>query len=623
MDIIKLNKIKDLNSLKHPAAFDDIDLEFAKFLLRINEAENVTLALTAALLSHALRNNHICMRLEEIAGRSFPFDNEYGYTEQALFIQLPDMETWLKALRQAPKVITFSGETKPIVVDKHHRVYLQRYYKYEQDLAGFLIAKMAVNTDPLPAPEQGNISHLSTYFQNEDGIDHQQLAVLASLYNKFTVITGSPGTGKTTVVATILAAHYQINPGLRVGICAPTGKAAARLKESLHREIKNLHISESTKGKILTTETSTIRRLLKVIYQTPHFRYNKEHKLNIDLLVLDEASMVSQRLMCKLFYALEKNTRIILLGDKDQLASVEEGSVFGDICDALPINRFSNDFVDFCAVRSDQKIASGSCDDKANIIIELNKSHRFDNQQGIGLTKEAIKAGDSEKVLKVGKSNDPQILLRSLPRKNYIRQNVLNYLQTLRIDTPDGALGIRDYLSLDDISKQFEFINNFRILCAKRHGLYGINHINRIIIEHYMNTSELYPDSLPIMVTSNDNRLNLFNGDVGIVKNTPKGKRVFFPDTKDNFRQFSPAQLPAHESVFAMTVHKSQGSGFQKVLLILPDKDIPLLTRELLYTGVTRAEKYCEIWSYDSILKECVARKTVRDSGLKDLLLQI
>src|SRR6056297_405007 len=356
MNIITLNTIKDLNKLKNPAAFDDIDLEFAKFLLRINESENVILALTAALLSYSLRKNHICMHMEEIAEKMFPFDNEYGYTDEALFIQLPDMDSWRKALHHSGKVVSFSEETKPLVVDDHNRIYLQRYYKYEQDLAGFIINKLAKNESTRTADRVGNISHLSTYFQSKKEIDYQQLAVLASLYNQFTVITGSPGTGKTTVVATILAAHYQHNPDLRVGICAPTGKAAARLKESLNMEIENLYISDLTRKKILNTETSTIHRLLKVIYQTPHFQYNKEHKLTIDLLVLDEASMVSQRLMCKLFYALEASTKVILLGDKDQLASVEEGSVFGDICDTFPINRFSNDFVNFVAAHSDQMI---------------------------------------------------------------------------------------------------------------------------------------------------------------------------------------------------------------------------------------------------------------------------
>lgn len=616
-----INSIADLYQLKNRSAFDDIDLEFASFLQRLSLQDNPVLALTAALVSCALRQNHICMRLDDYAGEKWPFEYEANPLEEPLFIQLPTLSYWKKELKKFPHYVSFNDEIKPLIVDAKNRVYIQRYFKYEQSLAEFLIRKIAQNKSSYFESRQ-NISQLSEYFQKNDKIDYQQVAVFASLINHLSVITGAPGTGKTTVVATILAAHYQENPNTKIGICAPTGKAAARLKEAINNELENLNTHETVKNKISKIETSTIHRLLKTKYNTPHFFYNKENKLKIDLLIIDEASMVSQPLMCKLFDALPDSAKLVMLGDKDQLASVEEGSVFGDICDTLPINQFSHKFVDNLKKHSLQKSLTATNSESPDAIIELNKSYRFDDSEGIGLAKTAINEKDFNKVLAIGKVHNERFLLRSLPGKNFIKNQILNYLNSLRIEINDKELSIKDYFNLTDISPKFDFINKFRILCAKRNGIYGVNNINRLILEHFFGPQARYSDGMPVMITVNDHRLKLYNGDVGIVRQEGKSQKVYFPDSKKRgeFRNYTPNQLPEHEAVFAMTVHKSQGSGFQKILIIMPDKDSRLLTRELLYTAITRAEKYCEIWSYDSIIKKCISRKTERDSGLKDKL---
>jgi len=617
MNIISLERYQEL------PIFEDIDIEFAKFLHRISKIENPILGLTAALVSHSLRNNHICLRLEEYAEKNFPFEQDFTIDEINSQIILPTLKNWLVELKKFKSVISFSDVTKPLIIDEKNRIYIQRYFKYEQDLVGFFTQKIRSNLTKQNPESNISIPELSTYFSRNVEIDYQQVAVFASMINQFTVITGSPGTGKTSVVAAILAAFYSQNPVGRVGICAPTGKAAARLKESLNREIDNLVVEENIKNKIQHIDPSTIHRLLKTKYNTPYFHHNKENNLNIDLLILDEASMVSQPLMCKLFDALHDDTKVILLGDKDQLASVEEGSVFGDLCDSLHINEFSENFCSTITNHTIQKLTPFP--NSMNVIIELDRSFRFDDKKGIGLAKDAINKGDYQKFLYTSKNGNDEIKIVSLPQKNLIKSKIINHINSLKIELDGIQYSFDDYLKFNDITKKFHFMNNFRILCAKRNGIYGINNINRIIIEHFFDSQKTYSNGLPVMITANDNRLKLYNGDVGIVTVSGNSTKIYFPDLSETgkFRSFSPSQIPEHEPVFAMTIHKSQGSGLQKLLLILPDKATLLLTRELLYTGITRAERYCEIWSYDSIIKSTIEKVTKRDSGLRDKLLQI
>ena len=622
MNLVKINILTDLESL---SVFEDIDIEFAKFLHRISKIENPILGLTAALVSYTLRNNNICLRMEEYADKEFPAEQDFKVDKISKQIKLPKLEDWLIQLKEFKPVVTFSDETRPLVVDSKNRIYIQRYFKYEQDLAEFFTKKIRNNKQLQIPGIPINITETSKYFKNTVEIDYQQVAVFASTVNQFTVITGSPGTGKTSVVAAILATFFQQNPEGKVGICAPTGKAAARLKESLNSEIENLCVDENIKNKIQKIEPSTIHRLLRTKYNTPHFIYNKENKLNINLLVLDEASMVSQPLMCKLFYALPEDAKVILLGDKDQLASVEEGSVFGDLCDSLPINQFSKDFCNTINKDSQLKLTSSTKISSLNTIIELNKSYRFDDKKGIGLVKSAINEGEISKVIDTSKSENDQISLFNLPQKNMVKSKIISFIKSLNIFINGEEYSLNDYINFNNVELKFRFMSSFRILCAKRNGIYGINNINRIIIEHFFDSQKKYSNGIPMMITKNDNRLKLFNGDIGIVQTKGNSTKIYFPDIKEQgkYRSFSPNQIPEHEPVFAMTIHKSQGSGFQKLLLVMPDKDSSLLTRELLYTGITRAKKYCEIWSYDSIIKKTIERVTKRDSGLKDKLSQI
>ncbi|MBN2281659.1 MAG: exodeoxyribonuclease V subunit alpha [Candidatus Marinimicrobia bacterium] len=617
-----LSGISDLLAV---SVFESIDIEFAKFLHRISNLEDPVLGLTAALVSYALRNNHICLRMEEYAGKKFPFEQELKPFELPVQIPVPELDTWLIHLKNCKSVVSFQGENLPLIVDEKNRIYLQRYFKYEQNLANFFTRKLIANSTLTRPQFPIDLSNLSQYFENSENPDYQQIAVLASLVNQFTVITGSPGTGKTSVVAAVLAAFFMAEKSGKVAICAPTGKAAARLKDSLQTESENLRISKDIRQKIILVEPSTIHRLLKSKYGSPHFFYRKDNPLKIDLLILDEASMVSQPLMCKLFDALPMDAKVVILGDKDQLASVEEGSVFGDLCAALPINRFTRDFCDLLHGCSATRIQPVLDNPLHNAVVELKKSYRFDDTKGIGLTKTAINAGTTSQIMKILQKENEEIHLCPLPVRNQVKVKILNFIQSVQINLDGHNYSFNDYLQMEDLQQKFKFMENFRILCAKRSGSYGVEYINRVIIEHYFNAKTIYSESLPVMITTNDNRLKLYNGDIGIVQIKNNVTKIYFPHLteKGRYRSFFPVQIPRHEPVFAMTVHKSQGSGFQKILLILPEKDSPLLTRELLYTGITRAEKQCEIWSFDAIIQSTVDRVTVRDSGLKDKLLAL
>ncbi len=617
---ITVKEIDDLVLLKGPDGLDDIDIEFARFIKRIYPAANEILLLTAALTSHRLRCNHICLQLTEYAGTTFPATGAIHPGKEQHTVRLPGFAEWLKALKTSQHIVTFTEETKPLLVDDKNRIYIQKYYKYEIDLAKNLAQKIKKNDQLHSISSAIDLTKISTYFGNTKGIDYQLVGLMASLVNNLTVITGSPGTGKTSVVATIVAAHLSQASDCKIKLCAPTGKAAARLKDSLVNELTHLTVSPSISETIKKLDASTIHRLLRVKYNTPHFRFNKDNPLDVNLLILDEASMVSLPLMCKLFYALPKSAKIILLGDKDQLASVEEGSVFGDICDALPINQFSSQFTK--ELQKHTGLTLPSVPDSQNTIVELRKSFRFDDKKGIGLAKTEINSGNWKSMLNIGKDRNNELKTLNLPEKHHFKSKILQFIKNMTITIDDAPVSFKDYLAMDQIADRFKFMESFRILCAKRAGRYGINNINDIIINYLFPHNIRYPNGLPVMITRNDNRLKLYNGDIGIVGKKNKRTRLFFPADNNRFRDFSPNQIPEHEPVFAMTIHKSQGSGFQKILVIMPDKDSPLLTRELFYTAVTRAKTYCEIWSYDSIIKKTTERVTNRDSGLKDKLTQ-
>jgi exodeoxyribonuclease V alpha subunit len=439
----------------------------------------------------------------------------------------------------------------------------------------------------------------------------------------FCVISGGPGTGKTFTVAKMLALLLQLSAGtLRIALAAPTGKAAARLQEAIKTARNGLNCPDAIKAAI-PTEASTIHRLLQGLPDSPYFRYDAKNPLPADVVVVDEASMVDLALMSKLVQAVPGSARLILLGDKDQLASVEAGAVLGDICDTGNDYRFSGHFAELyqkaagekIEKNSDQQHPPGLCDS----IIQLRKSFRFGPSSGIGEISKAVNEGNSAKAFNLLKSASyDDSAWRELPRPELLPSALNDHIIS----------GFAPYFKERDHARIFDRFSRLRIVCAVREGPYGVKALNALI-ERILSAGGLIRQrhrwyaGRPVLISRNDYTLKLFNGDVGIALHDAEAGhelQVFFPGPEGKLCPFSPLRLPEHETAFAMTVHKSQGSEFEKVLFIMPDRDIPVLTRELVYTALTRAKGAVEVWGREEVFRTAVSRRTVRASGLRDAL---
>jgi exodeoxyribonuclease V alpha subunit len=412
---------------------------------------------------------------------------------------------------------------------------------------------------------------------------------------------------------------------LRIHLAAPTGKAAARMRESLKQAREDLRTRHPAADR-LPEEVHTLHRLLKTLPGSPYFRHNRENPLETDIVVVDEASMVDMALMAKLLEAVPSAARLVLVGDKDQLASVEAGSVLGDICDRDRMHGFSAEFCETIQQATGQRLdaQSGSPSGLQDCMVELRNSFRFSAGSAIGELSRAVNRGDAGRALEIldtpGEDSiawlDPDAGSRApLELQRLILSGTAD---CFRQDTPAAAL---------------RELNRFKILCAHKAGPHGVDAINRVAEQMLVRQGLIRPEAAaarpwyahrPVLVTRNDYALGLFNGDIGMTlpddASVGRGLFVFFPAGPGETRRFLPYRLPEHETVYAMTVHKSQGSEFDEVLLILPDRDSPVLTRELVYTALTRARKTVTIWARRSILGAAIARRIERTSGLRDAL---
>ena len=548
--------------LMHEYPATPLDAHFAALMLRLHGGPHEVLERAARIVSAGRAAGHICV----------PFESE------------------AEALRTA-RVVGAPGEFKPLILDARGRLYLHRYWEYEAQLAAAIRARIGVDAPCDAALLKRGLDRL---FGNAAKTqDWQREAVETAVRRRFSVITGGPGTGKTwTLVAVLALLHEQFaarDAKLRVRLAAPTGKAAARMKESIQRTLETDPRFVECRA-LLDQEATTLHRLLGTIPDSPYFRHDANRPLAVDAVIVDEASMVDLALMAKLFAAIPPTASVLLLGDKDQLASVEAGNVLGDICHA-PL--------------------SGH-------IVELRENRRFAEDSGIRQLSSLVNAGDADGALAVLAENRPDISTHGLPAPSdlsaVLRESVL--------------AGYRACLEAEDPVTALTALNSFRILCALRRGPYGVENLNRLAEQALAEAGLIEPTAehyrgRPVLITANDYQLHLFNGDVGMLLPDPEAGgelRAWFLDAAGGLRRILPARLPAHETVFAMTVHKSQGSEFRRVLLILPDRDTPVATRELLYTAITRARESVELWHEAPILRAAIARRTERSSGLRDAL---
>lgn len=606
-----------INILYERQFFSELDYRFACFLGRLEGSFHDKLLLAASLVSRKRREGHICVDLSLLAGTVLDHQDSDSPA-------CPSLEEWLSALEKSP-VVGRPGDYKPLILNGA-RLYLHRYWDYENRLSDALKVHAGLTFETSETEQlQNSFKRIFPDEVKDDktNIDLRKVAAFVSVRKGLCIISGGPGTGKTFAVARILAILIEHNPygQLKIALTAPTGKAATRLQESIKKAKPGLNCHDSVKAAI-PDEASTIHRLLGAVPNTPFCRFNKENPLPFDVIVVDEASMVDLSLFSRLVQAVKPRSRLILLGDKDQLASVEAGSVLGDICDTGTIHHFScavsNEYQRITGeeIEKDRETSAGGMND---CIIQLTKNYRFSKQSGIHAVSQTVNTGNGPQAIELIRGvifND--ICWRNIPRPDELPSRFEDWVMQ----------HYTSYMDASDPLEAFALFNRSRILSALREGPYGVTNLN-IVVEHILQKKglidprERWYHGRPIMITTNDYRLRLFNGDIGITMadHTKKtGTMVFFTSPDGSVRGFQPLRLHDHETVYAMTVHKSQGSEFDDVLFVLPDRDAPVLTRELIYTAITRAKEKIKIWGKEDIFLTAVTRRTQRSSGLRDAL---
>jgi len=618
----KLHNIKSL--LNTAGIFADIDIHFARFIERFSAQAAPHVFLAAALVSRATGSGDICLDLAA-AAETVLVERQDG----AEAVVGPSLTAWRQILMANPAVGQ-PGDKCPLILDAGNRLYLYRYWEYENKLSDAIRQRAKGELQDFKSRELSSILNRLFPPTNRDEVNWQKLAAVVAVFKRFSVITGGPGSGKTFTIAGILALLLEcaLKDSAKIYLTAPTGKAAARLSESINEAKQFLDCSDSVKNAI-PSEVYTIHRLLRPITGTPYFRHNAENLLTADVVVIDEASMVDLALMSKLVQAIDPETRLLLTGDKDQLASVAAGSVLGDICDRRVIHGFSKSLMKKIEQLTQIKLG-GTVQNYKNVselqdcITVLQKNYRFEPRSGIGGLSRSINRGDSEEAM---------IYLKNPVENSVSWHDIPSDAQSVSGLGRIIVEGYRQYLAMQDPVSAISEFNRFKILCALKIGPLGVNSINDLaeqilvqqgLLPSFQRGSQRWYRGRPILITQNDYSLGLFNGDIGITMPDPNSSNaelyVYFPDSEGKFKRFPTHRLSQHETVYAMTVHKSQGSEFDHVILILPERDYPLLTRELIYTGLTRARKTVSIWGPESVLKTAITRKIERTSGLRDAL---
>ncbi len=596
-----------LKPLRKQGILHDIDLELCRFLQDQHESLSDKVLLSACLVSYLYRQGDVCLKLDKYASQ--PLFEDSG---DSLFITAPDLSTWLKVLKESP-IVGSPGNFKPLILDGN-RLYLHKFWHYENALAEQLIerSEQKVSDIDLDALEDGLARTFPVADDSE--VDWQRVSAGVSVRNKLSIISGGPGTGKTSTVVRILALMLeQSTRDLDIALAAPTGKAAARLKDSIMSAKENLSVNDEIRQKI-PEQTKTLHQLLGARRHSSSFKHDRENPVPYDVVIVDEASMIDQALMSKLLDALLRDARLILLGDKDQLASVEAGSVLGDIC-RIDRNQFSGNTASWLKKLS-LRVPKDSIVENPMPLIDnitlLTKSYRFDEDSGIARLADNVNEGNSVESIEILDSSVfRDVSLTSISDRadldELLQQKVTDYFKAIT--------------NSDSIKEALSIFNEFRILSAHRRGPWGVEYLNQYIEqllrqEGLVSKFDQWYAGKPVIVNVNDYTLGLYNGDTGVCLPDENGDlKIHFPQ-EDNIRAIAPGRLPDYSTAFALTVHKSQGSEFDQVLIILPDKPSKVLTRELIYTAITRARTEITVLGSKSVLKQGIEKKLERSSGL-------
>ena len=573
--------IELLKELHDQELIADIDWHFARLISRFDGDERPEVALAAALASVQTRRGHACLDVAECAGGPLgSVLEEPGSVERQIpFHVLPPVDDWRQALLASPVVAGPDSERDaPLVLDDAGRLYLSRYRNAETGVATRLVEMARVRS-----PVSGIAAGLNRLFGAED--QDQRRATEAVLRRRLCVVTGGPGTGKTFVAARVIALLLDLGLAKpdRIALAAPTGKAAARLQESVSEqmvELAELHPALRD----FPVAASTVHRLL---YRT------RGGKLPADAVILDEASMVDLALMSRLVGFLADDARLVVLGDANQLASVQPGAVLGDLCAAAAV--------------------AGS--PLAGCVQALTQSRRFGKESDIGRLANAIVSGDvAASVGALKNERDARTELRPLADAGAFER----LAQRHAVESWAPCLE-------NPLARPFP---KLRVLCAHRHGPFGTHRFNQLVEAELRQRGlvgrEEFYRGRPIIVTRNDRATGLSNGDTGVVVGAGDVRRVWFPELKgpgsERF-EVSPARLPDHDSFFALTVHRAQGSEYDEVAFIPGPTQSRVVTRELLYTAVTRARDRVVVYGGEDGVGQAVARSTVRVGGLESTLL--
>jgi exodeoxyribonuclease V alpha subunit len=600
-----------LRDFNEAGVLSPADVHVARRLSRLGGEDDDGVLLAVALAVRAVRMGSVCLDVshaEATTGVEEPADDAPAALATLTW---PDVAAWVEALAGSPVVAVGAEgpQDRPLRL-VGELLYLDRYWRQEQVIAAAVDDRARhpvtdVDGDRLAAA-------LSRLFGTGTAPDEQRLAVAVAAHRRLTVLAGGPGTGKTTTVARLLAAlRDQPGPAVRVALAAPTGKAAARLEQA----VRTADLPPADRARLGHLGASTIHRLLGFRPGgAGRFRHDRSNRLPYDLVVVDEASMVSLTLMSRLVDAVRPEARLVLVGDPDQLASVEAGAVLGDLVrrpapdDARPSGGLSavaaRDLVPL-ADRERARVESSG-------VVLLRTGRRFEG--AVDDLAKAIRDGDADGALAVLTAGGEAELVDADPDSG---DGVLG----LRADVVTAGTELTRAARAGDAEEALTQLDRHRLLCAHRHGPYGVARWSRLVEEWLAEAMPGYAADAPwyvgrpLILTANDYDLRLYNGDTGVVVDQDGRRRAAFR-RGDQVVSLGPSRLSDVETVHALSVHRSQGSEFDRVSVVLPPPESPLLTRELLYTAVTRARTHVRVLGGADSVRAAVTRRITRASGL-------
>ena len=602
--------MRALHRLQADGALRQIDADFAA-LLRDRLRAAPAVALAGALAMRAVAAGHSSVALRDVPRLLDALGTS---------AQLPDLDDWRAALRADPHTAVDGAPRPGTLLDfTRDRIALRRYARYEQALAERLTARAACLRG-IPGDPDALRALLARLFGRDAGdapptLDRQALAVAMALRRRLLLVTGGPGTGKTTTVARLLAASIEAarlrgEPPPRIALAAPTGRAAARLGEAIDGVLR----ADRAAGRIdadtadrVPTQARTLHRLLGWQRGRVAFRHHAGHPLREDLVVVDEASMVDLPLMAKLVDAVPESATLLLIGDPDQLPAVEAGDVLGGLCAAggdglsLPAGDAA-----FATALLGVDVPVGDAAPLAGARVHLLHGWRQAGAAPLQALAGALQRGDRDAVLDAFAAGDDAALSRR-------HGDGPALAEALRHEALPAFAAVRDAA---DPQQALALAARCRILAALRRGPFGAEHWNAWCAAELGERTPYFHGRL-LMIAANSERHGLYNGDLGVVWQDASGEVAVWFDTPQGLRAWRPAQLPVHASAYATTVHKAQGSEFDRVLLILPDSDARVLSRELLYTALTRARRSVWLWGSADTVDRALERRTWRESGLE------